>query len=138
MTSYVTMPEIASRCSVPELSRARFGSRPIAAMQELGIDNSGHRSKSVDEFTGQQFDYVMTVCDNAKESCPIVSSKAVTIHHNFEDPTAVQGSEGEQFAVFRRVRDEIRITCESSWIKSAPEAALEVGSEENSNHITSF
>src|SRR6202171_6519188 len=54
----------------------------IAAMKELGIDISGRRSKSVDEFTGQQFDYVLTVCDNAKESCPLFPGQTVTIHHN--------------------------------------------------------
>ena len=71
-------------------------------------EHPGHRSKNVDEFTGQQFDYVLTVCDNAKESCPIFPSKTMTIHRNFEDPAVVQGSEEERFAVFRRVRDEIR------------------------------
>jgi arsenate reductase len=80
----------------------------IVAMGELGIDISGHRSKSLDEFIGQHFDYVLTVCDNAKESCPIFPGKAVTIHHNFEDPAALQGSEGERLAAFRRIRDEIR------------------------------
>jgi len=80
----------------------------IAAMNELGIDISGHRSKSVDEFTGEQFDYVLTVCDNAKESCPIFPGKTVTIHHNFEDPAILQGSEEERRAAFRRVRDEMR------------------------------
>ena len=80
----------------------------IAALRELGIDISGHRSKSVDEFRGQNFDYVLTVCDNAKESCPIFPGKTVTIHHNFEDPAVMQGSEDERFAAFRRVRDEIR------------------------------
>jgi arsenate reductase len=80
----------------------------VAAMHELGIDISGQRSKSVDEFTGQKFDYVLTVCDNAKESCPIFPGKTSTIHHNFDDPAAVQGSEGDRLAVFRRVRDEIR------------------------------
>jgi arsenate reductase len=80
----------------------------IAAMRELGIDISGHRSKSVDEFTGQQFDYVLTVCDNAKESCPIFPGKTIAIHHNFEDPAALEGSEEERLALFRRVRDEIR------------------------------
>jgi arsenate reductase len=87
----------------------------IVAMKELGIDISGHRSKSVDEFIGQQFDYVLTVCDNAKESCPIFPSKTVTIHHNFEDPAALQGSQEERLAVFRRVRDEIR-----EYLKAAP------------------
>jgi arsenate reductase len=80
----------------------------ITAMRELGIDISDHRSKSVDEFSGQHFDYVLTVCDNAKGSCPIFPSKAVMVHHNFEDPAALQGSEEERLALFRRVRDEIR------------------------------
>ena len=80
----------------------------VAAMRELGIDISGHRSKSVDEFRGQQFDYVLTVCDNAKESCPIFPGRTVTIHHNFEDPATLQGSEEEQMTLFRRVRDEMR------------------------------
>ena len=77
-------------------------------MREAGIDISGHRSKSVDEFAGQPFDYVLTVCDNAKESCPVFPGNAVTIHRNFEDPAALEGSPEERLAVFRRVRDEIR------------------------------
>jgi arsenate reductase len=80
----------------------------VAAMRELDIDIAGHRSKSVDEFVGQPFDYVLTVCDNAKESCPIFPGKAVTVHHSFEDPAALQGSEEEKLGLFRRVRDEIR------------------------------
>jgi arsenate reductase (thioredoxin) len=58
-------------------------SEAIAAMRELGLDISGQRSKSVDEFTGQQFDYVLTVCDKTKERCPLFPSKTVNIHHNF-------------------------------------------------------
>jgi len=80
----------------------------IAVMRELGIDISHHRSKHVDEFIGQQFDYVLTVCDNAKESCPIFAGKTVTFHHNFEDPASFHGTEDERLAFFRRVRDEIR------------------------------
>ena len=80
----------------------------IAVMRELGIDISGYRSKSVDEFAGHEFDYVLTVCDNAKESCPIFPAKTVAIHQNFEDPAALQGSEEQRLALFRRVRDEIR------------------------------
>jgi arsenate reductase len=80
----------------------------VAVMHELGIDISGHRSKHVDEFAGQAFDYVLTVCDNAKESCPIFPSGATAIHHNFEDPAAFHGNEQQRLAVFRRVRDEIR------------------------------
>ena len=80
----------------------------IVAMKEIGIDISGHRSKSVDEFSGQSFDYVLTVCDNAKESCPIYPGHTNRLHHNFEDPAVVVGSEAERLAGFRRVRDQIR------------------------------
>src|SRR5579863_9591779 len=80
----------------------------IAAMHELAIDISGQRSKSVDEFAGRQFDYVLTVCDNAKESCPIFPGNTVAIHRNFEDPAAIQGSDEERLAAFRRVREELR------------------------------
>jgi arsenate reductase len=87
----------------------------IAVMKELGIDISGHRSKSVDEFSGKSFDYVLTVCDNAKESCPIFPGHANRLHHNFEAPATFQGSEEHRLAVFRRVRDEIR-----SYLKAFP------------------
>jgi arsenate reductase len=80
----------------------------IAAMRELGIDISGQRSKSVDEFNGQQFDYVLTVCDNAKESCPIFPGQATRLHQRFDDPAELRGSEEERLAMFRRVRDELR------------------------------
>jgi arsenate reductase (thioredoxin) len=77
-------------------------------LRELGIDISGHRSKSLDECAGQDFDYVLTVCDNAKESCPIFTGKTVTIHQNFEDPSALQGSEEERLVAFRHVRDQLQ------------------------------
>lgn len=85
----------------------------IQAMQEIGIDISGYRSKSVEEFIGQHFDYIITVCDNAKETCPIFPGKAMRIHQSFEDPPA-PGAESpeETLAIFRRVRDEIR-----EWMK---------------------
>jgi arsenate reductase len=79
----------------------------IAVMRELGIDISSHRSKHVDEFDGQHFDYVLTVCDNAKESCPYFPG-TISIHHSFDDPAAFEGSETDRLAIFRRVRDEIR------------------------------
>jgi arsenate reductase len=85
-------------------------------MGELGIDISGHRSKHLDEFTGQKFDYVLTVCDQANESCPIFPGATHRLHHNFEDPAAFQGSEAERLALFRRVRDEIR-----THLRSFPE-----------------
>ena len=80
----------------------------IAVMRELGVDIGGHRSKHVDTFAGQAFDYVLTVCDNAKESCPVFPGEATRIHRSFEDPAMFDGSEDERMAVFRRVRDEIR------------------------------
>ena len=80
----------------------------IAVMKEVGIDISGHRSKSVDEFAGQKLDYVLTVCDNAKESCPVFFGKATRLHHSFNDPAAVEGSEEKRLGEFRRVRDELR------------------------------
>jgi arsenate reductase len=80
----------------------------IAVMREVGIDISGHRSKSVDEFAGQDFDYVITVCDNAKESCPVFPAKTRRIHWSIEDPATVQGSQREALTAFRRARDELR------------------------------
>ena len=80
----------------------------IAVMKEIGIDISGHRSKVVDEFADQSFDYVLTVCDNANESCPIYPGHANRIHKGFDDPAAVQASEEERLAAFRKVRDQIR------------------------------
>ena len=80
----------------------------IIVMRELGIDITGHRSKNVDEFAGQAFDYVLTVCDNARENCPIFPGHTTMIHRSFEDPAAFQGSEEERLDIFRRVRDEIR------------------------------
>jgi len=83
-------------------------SEAISVMRELGIDISGHRSKSVDEFTGEPFDYILTVCDNAREGCPIFPGKTRVMHQSFEDPAAVEGSAEARLAAFRRIRDELR------------------------------
>lgn len=96
---------------------SRVRPEAIAVMREVGIDISGHRSKSADEFAGQPFDYVLTVCDNARESCPIFPGHAVTIHHSFEDPAAFQGSDEQRLAIFRRVRDELR-----SYLRGFPDS----------------
>lgn len=80
----------------------------IEAMREIGIDISGHRSKSVDEFAGQEFDYVITVCGNANERCPVFPGRTERLHWPFDDPAAAEGDEAAKSAVFRRVRDEIR------------------------------
>ncbi|HKO59531.1 MAG TPA: arsenate reductase ArsC [Pyrinomonadaceae bacterium] len=84
--------------------------RPLAikAMNEIGIDISSHRSKSVDEFNRQNFDYVITVCDNANQQCPMFPGTTKRIHWSIEDPAAAVGNEEEQLKVFQRVRDELR------------------------------
>jgi arsenate reductase len=80
----------------------------IAVMRELGIDISSHRSKSVDEFAGRPLDCVITVCDNANETCPVFPGSVERLHWPVEDPAAVEGSEETRLAAFRRVRDQLR------------------------------
>lgn len=79
----------------------------IAAMAELGIDLAHHRSKSVQEFTGQPFDYVITVCDHAAENCPIFPATARRLHWPFADPAAVTGDDATRLQAFRTIRDQI-------------------------------
>lgn len=95
----------------------------IEAMREIGIDISGQHSKSVDEFAGQDFDYVITVCDNANERCPVFPGKTERIHWSFDDPAAAEGDEAARLAVFRRVRDEIEARLHK-FIDSSPPAQL--------------
>lgn len=80
----------------------------VKAMAELDIDIASHRSKSADEFRTWPLDVVVTVCDDAAENCPLCLGPGKVIHHAFVDPAKAAGSEEEQMAVFRRVRDEIR------------------------------
>lgn len=87
--------------------------RAIAIMREAGIDISRHTSNLVTEYTPIPFDYVITVCDNAKESCPVFPSQAKTYHHNFNDPAKATGTEEEIMNAFRKVREEIRAYCEA-------------------------
>ena len=79
----------------------------VRAMSDIGIDISRQRSKSVDEFLSRNFDYVITVCDNANESCPVFPGNVRRIHWSFEDPAAVEGDESARLEAFRRIRDEI-------------------------------
>jgi len=88
---------------------SRVRPEAIEVMRELGIDISNQRSKSVEKFAGQSFDYVLTVCDDARESCPVFPGRAIQIHRSFDDPAAFQGPPEQRLAVFRRVRDELRI-----------------------------
>jgi len=82
-------------------------SEAIAVMNEIGIDISGQRSKSVDEFVGHHLDYVITVCDNANESCPVFPAKTLRMHWPFQDPAVVTGSDEERRSAFRKVRNQI-------------------------------
>ncbi len=86
--------------------------RAVKVMTELGIDISEQRSKSVDEFVEQAFDYVITVCDAARETCPVFPNAKTHLHWSFEDPAVARGSEEQILSVFRRVRDEIRARLE--------------------------
>jgi arsenate reductase (thioredoxin) len=84
----------------------------IEVMRELGIDISNHRSKSIDEFAEQEFDYVITVCDNARQNCPVFPGSARYIHWSIEDPAA-QGSDDELATIFRRTRDDLATRIQS-------------------------
>jgi len=89
----------------------------IKVMDEIGIDISNHRSKNVTEFLDQKFDYVVTVCDSANESCPYFPGGKKILHQSFEDPSALTGTEKEITAGFRHIRDEIGNWIEREFIK---------------------
>ena len=80
----------------------------IEAMREIGIDITGHTSKTLDAFSGQHFDYVITVCDRANESCPIFPGGTERIHWSFDDPTAATGTDEERLRTFTTVRNAIQ------------------------------
>ncbi len=80
----------------------------IEAMREIGVDISGHRSKTLDTFKDEHFDYVITVCDRANESCPTFPSDTERIHWSFADPSAATGTDEQRLRAFRQVRDMIQ------------------------------
>ena len=80
----------------------------VEVMDEIGIDISGYRPKSVEEFAGRRFDCVITVCDEASKNCPVYPGETLRLHWGFEDPAAVEGHPENQVAAFRRVRDRLR------------------------------
>ena len=86
----------------------------VKVMAEIGIDISMNRSKSINEFHGIKFDYVVTVCDHAREACPFFTGGEEYLHKSFQDPTEFKGAEDETLTAFRRVRDEIK-----DWIVKA-------------------
>ena len=89
----------------------------VQVMGEVGIDISHHTSKSVAQFVEQKFDYVITVCDNAKESCPIFPGARQTLHIPFEDPVQFIGTKEERLEKFRQVRDQIKVGIERFFRK---------------------
>jgi arsenate reductase (thioredoxin) len=91
--------------------QAKVSTRAIEVMQEIGIDISHHRSKTIDEFRGISFDLAVTLCDNAHAVCPFVPGSEKTIHHGFSDPHLTLGSDSAILDGYRRVRDEI-----AAWI----------------------
>jgi len=91
----------------------------IKAMAEIGVDISGHRSKSLDEFEGRRFDHVVMVCDDKQADCPFFPGGREYIHHAFDDPAACTGTDEEILACFRRSRDEIRAWIEGILVKRA-------------------
>lgn len=86
----------------------------VQAMERAKIDIRDHRSKSIDEFNGEEMDYVVTVCDKAKENCPYFPGGKILLHQSFSDPAAIRGSDEEILAEFERVRDEIK-----KWIEQS-------------------
>jgi arsenate reductase len=92
---------------------SEVNTRAVLVLLEMGIDITRHRSKSVREFLSQEFDYVITVCDHARETCPVFPGGKKLIHHSFVDPAAVQGTEQEMQEAFRKAREKIR-----TWIES--------------------
>ena len=96
-------------------------SEAIKVMREIGIDISGQRSKSIDEFTAQPFDYVITVCDNAQQNCPTFPGVTRRVHWSIEDPAAVGGAEQSRLAAFRSARDDLRKRL-SKFIEAAKES----------------
>lgn len=90
----------------------------LRVLKETGIDHSSARGKSMDEFAGQAFDFVITLCDSANETCPLFFGGVRRVHMGFDDPARAEGSDEEKLAVFRRVRDEIRNRVEAYLINN--------------------
>ena len=103
----------------------RLNERAVQVMAEAGIDISAYKSKHADDLCGIEFDYVVTVCDHAHETCPVFGGEAKVVHHKFDDPSFVIGTLDEVMSEFRRVRDEIR-----DFVASMPECFEEMNQGE--------
>jgi len=95
------------------VSPTQVRSEAVEVMKEIGIDISQHFSKDVDRFIADNFDYVITVCDNANERCPVFPGHAKRIHWSFADPAQVEGDEATKLSAFRTIRDQIKARIET-------------------------
>jgi arsenate reductase len=121
--------ELASDCYVVFSAGSKPSSvNPLAiqVMHERGIDISTYRSKHLNEFLSLPFDYVITVCDNAAETCPFFPGRAQRIHWSFPDPAAVEGTEAEKLSAFRQVRDDLEAQLRT-WIAEQPVHQISTG-----------
>jgi arsenate reductase len=105
--------EVYSAGTKPSITRPEA----IKILAEIGIDISENRSKSVDEFADKEIQYVLTVCDNARENCPYLPARTRLIHHSFADPAEVTGDEKTRLSAFRTSRDEIKNYLENDFVK---------------------
>ncbi len=94
-----------------------LSSRAVKVMDEAGVDISAHQSKYIDDLAGIDFDYVVTVCDNARQQCPIFPGRVKMVHKSFEDPYFAEGTESEIMETFRKVRDQIK-----AFVETMPES----------------
>jgi arsenate reductase len=101
----------------------------IQVMKEIGVDISNHSSKSLDQFVAEPFDYVITVCDNVRESCPFFAGAKEMLHWSIEDPVNIWGTEEMQLEAFRKARDEIRKRIEKTF-KTDQTGETRISSEE--------
>jgi arsenate reductase len=99
------------------LSPSEVRPEAVAVLKEVGIDISHHYSKAMDTYAGQPVDLAVTVCDDAKEACPVFPAAKKQLHWSIPDPSAVQGDEAERLDAFRKARDEIRRRIESEFLR---------------------
>jgi len=118
------MAQALLRSFDPELQAYSAGTKParevhpfaVQVMEEAGISLARHQPKNVEQYLNHQFDYVITVCDHARETCPVFAGEVKhRLHLGFEDPAEAEGTVEEKLAVFRRIRDEIKITFENFY-----------------------
>ena len=109
-------PDVIDVCSAG-VWPARVSARAIKVMGEAGVDISSHKSQHVDDFAEIEFDYVVTLCDNAREQCPVFAGNAKLVHRAFDDPVMMIGADDQIIAAFRQTRDEIR-----SFVETMPES----------------